>query len=250
MTDTNKHELTRDIPAEVARMVRQRCGFGCVICGTGIINYHHFSPEFVDAKEHNPVGITLLCPTCHEKVKKGLFDIDFIKKSDSNPKSKQTGYTGDLLQIGSEAITFKLGGAWFKREPIITYDNEALISFLPPEGNGGPVRLNAIFFDKDERELLKIVDNVWIAGVEHFDIETKSNDLVIKEKLGDIKLKLSSIAEKEISVDKIDMSYKGFRVQVDKGQFTVQSPKGGKMQLNCPNIFATLQLRSDGSFGL
>lgn len=250
MSEVNKHGLSRDIPSEVERAVRQHCGFGCIVDGTAIINYHHFDPEYVDATVHNPDGITLLCPTCHDKVKKGLYDLDFIKKSHANPKSKQTGYTKDLLQIGTETITFKLGSASFKREPVIVYENEPLICFFPPETSGAPLRLNAILFDKDEKEMLKIVNNEWIAGVNHFDIETKSNELIIREKLGDIKLRLTSISEKEISVDKIDMSYKGYRIKVERGQFIVQNSKGGRLQLNCPNIFATLQLGADGSMRL
>lgn len=33
MTENNKYGLTRDIPEDVKRKVRKRCGFGCVICG-------------------------------------------------------------------------------------------------------------------------------------------------------------------------------------------------------------------------
>jgi hypothetical protein len=46
---TNNHGLSRDIPDHVAREVRQRCGFGCVCCGSALYQYHHFDPLFREA---------------------------------------------------------------------------------------------------------------------------------------------------------------------------------------------------------
>ena len=52
MAKENEHGLPRHIPADVARAVRQECGFGCVICGVALIQYEHFDPEFAEAREH------------------------------------------------------------------------------------------------------------------------------------------------------------------------------------------------------
>lgn len=244
---TNKYGLSDYIPAPVRREVRQRCGFGCVVCGCAFIEYHHFNPPFPEAKEHRPEGITLLCSTCHAKVDKGIFDLDFVVKSDKNPRCRQTGFVRDIFYIGTEAITLKMGGAWFKRFDVVRYDRLPLISFLPPEQPGAPLRFNATFYDREQAHLFKVVGNQWIAGIEHYDIETSGNELVIREKPGDVKFKLRSIAEKEISIEKIDMCYKGFRIRVQDGEFRVTNPAGGTLVLYCPNIFATLLLGSDGA---
>ncbi|MHB0562224.1 hypothetical protein ACX3RA_15640, partial [Escherichia coli] len=61
MDNINKHGLSRRIPETIKRQIRQRCGFGCVICGFGFYDYEHFKPDFVDAKVHDPNGMTLLC---------------------------------------------------------------------------------------------------------------------------------------------------------------------------------------------
>jgi len=246
----NKHGLIRNIPNVIKRKVRKRCGFGCVVCGTAIVEYHHFEPEYSEAKEHKRKDITLLCPTCHSKVDKKIFDLDFIKKSDNNPKCKQVGFTKDVLYVGNEIISFKMGSASFKRLVVVIYDGTPLIYFSPPEYEGGPLRLNATIYDKTGEQLLRIEDNEWKSGIEHYDLETQSKYLIIREKKGDVKLKLSIVAEKEISIEKMDMNYKGFRVKVEGGQFKVQTPKGGHLNLICPNIYATLRLGSDGSVSL
>ena len=50
----NKHGLSRTIDSGTKLAIRQRCGFGCIFCGLGIIQYHHFMPEFKDAITHDP----------------------------------------------------------------------------------------------------------------------------------------------------------------------------------------------------
>lgn len=68
----NKHGLSRTIPDKIKEQVRKNSGFGCVICGVGIIEYEHVNPEFKDCTEHNSENITLLCPTCHSKKTRGF----------------------------------------------------------------------------------------------------------------------------------------------------------------------------------
>jgi hypothetical protein len=66
-SQVNKHGLPRSIPSHIKQEIRQRCGFGCVICGFGFYDYEHFDPDFVDAKSHSPEGMTLLCSQCNQK---------------------------------------------------------------------------------------------------------------------------------------------------------------------------------------
>lgn len=54
----NKYGLSRNIPNHIKRAVRQKCGFGCVICGLFICDFDHYAPSFSEAKKHNPDGIT------------------------------------------------------------------------------------------------------------------------------------------------------------------------------------------------
>ena len=68
MDATNKHDLSRAIPAKVKLDVRQRSKFGCVICRSAVCQYEHIDPEFADAKSHEAEHICLLCGSCHDKV--------------------------------------------------------------------------------------------------------------------------------------------------------------------------------------
>ena len=246
----NKHNLDRNIPAEVKRIVRKRCGFGCIICGIATVEYHHFDPEFSDAKQHDAGGIVLLCPTCHAKVDKGILNKNSITNANQNPKCLQEQFVKDIFYIGQNAIAFKLGSAHFKKVDVITYDGLPLISFTPSEEENGPLLLNATLYDKDSNHLLGIIDNEWSSGTNHFDIEATSNELIIREKKGDIKLRMSHVAESEIAITQLEMNYKGFVIKIESDNFLITTPKSGKMTLKCPNIYSTLKLFSDGSLKL
>jgi hypothetical protein len=72
MASTNKYGLSRVIPADIAREIRKRCGFGCVNCGSALYHYEHMIPEFSEASQHIAEKITLLCGTCHDYVTRGI----------------------------------------------------------------------------------------------------------------------------------------------------------------------------------
>ena len=242
----NKHGLARSIPEPVMREVRQRCGFGCVICGRAIVQYDHFAPERVDAQEHRADGITLLCGYCHDKKTRGIIGVEEIKRFDSDPVCKRNGFTHDFLFASREGIHFQIGSATFRRHAVIAYENELLVGFAPPETDNGPLRLFARMEDDEGGHLIEIVDNIWFAGTHHFDVETVGKALVIRRRLGDITLKMLLNPGGEIVLDHLKMGYRGFRVTVENSRFNIRLPNGGRLVLSCQNIHSTLRLSSNG----
>lgn len=72
------------IPEAIAREVRQRCRFGCVMCGMPFFDYEHMT-EFAYVREHTADNITLLCPNHHAKKTRGKLDVDRIRAADQEP---------------------------------------------------------------------------------------------------------------------------------------------------------------------
>ena len=113
MTEKNKHGLSRTIPGPVKRIIRQRCGFGCVICGLGFYDYEHFDPDFADATEHNPEGMTLLCSQCNQSRGRGRLSRETVAKANKNPKCLREGYANEMFDFHSEPIEIKFAGVSF-----------------------------------------------------------------------------------------------------------------------------------------
>src|SRR5439155_1627187 len=57
----------RDIPEPIKRQIRQRCGFGCVLCGLPLFEYEHLK-GWANVQRHMPEEITLLCDAVNRLV--------------------------------------------------------------------------------------------------------------------------------------------------------------------------------------
>lgn len=186
---TNKFGLQRNIPEQVKREVRRRCGFGCIICGVGIYQYEHFNPEFNTAKTHDANGITLLCGYHHDKKTRGLISAAKIKKANSDPYPLKSGTTfGDIENFNTPPKII-LGSTIIENCKVfleIGYDR--VIWMEPSSEKGEGFLLNAHIKDENGKTVLKIIKNEWRVGVNTWDITTVGKSLTIRDRPREITL--------------------------------------------------------------
>jgi len=233
----NRFGLTRHIPEPIRRSVRNRCGFGCVVCGNPFIDYHHFAPAFERAKEHRPEGITLLCKQHHGEAHRKLLSPESVHRNNDNPFCVQEGHTSESLVsrggLSAGPMVFMIGSATFETPIVLMYESEELISFKPPESGNAPWRLSARILGRNEKELLKIVDNEWRVGVDKYDIETTNNMIEVREGKGEIVLAMEVVKDEHLYITRLDMNCYGVRICSDSnGTFSVSGPNGGKVIVN------------------
>lgn len=175
MSQANAHGLSRHIPAQVARKVRERCGFGCVVCGSAIIDYEHFDPEFKDATAHAPEGIILLCPT-HHRAKGGFIARSTLAAAASDPYCKRNAFAWtplDLQNATTRVGPFTAIGC----QVVLEIRGERVIWFSPPETEGGPNRLNLVLRGQDGSDLVRITENMWHASASAADVKLVAGDV-------------------------------------------------------------------------
>src|SRR5262249_55477219 len=85
-------EPSREIPKPIKREVRQRCGFGCVICGLPLYEYEHME-GWANVHRHAASEITLLCDRHHRQKTAGLLPVEQVRLADKNPVNKREGAT-------------------------------------------------------------------------------------------------------------------------------------------------------------
>ena len=128
------HGLSREIPSDVRRAVRQRCGFGCVVCGSAIFEYDHFDPEFKDATTHDSDGIALLCPTDHSRKGNGLISNEEYIDHISDPYAINLGYSYAEWSLASFAPQILIGSFTFTGgTSILQIGEQIILGFEPPE---------------------------------------------------------------------------------------------------------------------
>jgi len=228
---TNKFGLSRTIPAEIKRAIRQACGFGCVICGSGIIQYEHVLPEFHEATEHNPVKMTLLCPQCHAKVTTGFWSKDKVLESMEKPHSKKQGFSNEVFDIGHGHPSLQFGGVLLKNCPIpIQVSGIPLFKIELPEEEGAPFRLSGIFCDSQGIISLRIIENEWMAASANWDVEVIGGSIIIREGKRNIHLKLVASPPDAIIVERLNMFLNGLQFEANGDFLKVTSPSGGVME--------------------
>ena len=62
-----ENSLRPAIPEPIKREVRQRCGFGCILCGKLVCDYEHIVP-WSECRSHDAENIVLLCTEHHREV--------------------------------------------------------------------------------------------------------------------------------------------------------------------------------------
>jgi hypothetical protein len=227
---SNIYGLPRDIPADTKRLVRQRCGFGCVVCGLGIVQYEHVDPEYKDAHKHDPDAIALLCPQCHARVTTKMWSKARVKLAMKQPKCKQVGYTRDFFDLCGGHPSLQFGGVLLSNCPTpIEVGGHPLFSVKPPEEEGGPFRLSGLFTDSYGMVSLQIEDNEWRASSKAWDVEVKGPRITIREGKGDIHLVLRADPPQCLVVERLNMSIAGMRFEADGDFLRVHTPNGGTM---------------------
>src|ERR1700753_2012952 len=183
MADVNQNGLKRsELAADVRRAVRQRCRFGCVVCGSAIVQYHHFDPPFAEATEHRSDGITLLCGGCHDKVTRGLWSDNFVRMSDASPYCVRASAHHVLdvaapLRIVAGTVLFLGTG------PLVQIDDQPALEIAVEDGRA---TLSARFLDERGLVLIEIVKNEILVRNEQWDATFIGRTLSIRRGPGDV----------------------------------------------------------------
>jgi hypothetical protein len=214
------------------------------------VQYEHFDPLFKDLKtEHRADGITLLCGTHHHMKTSGMLPQENLPYLNANPYSKRVRAVKNQFFIGHPPFTVELGTTQFICDEIIVVDDDVLIGFEPPEDPGGPLRLNARLYDEAGQDLLVINRNEWVAGNDHFDLTASKKELIIKKKRGDILLRIRVVSGRHLSIDRLRMSYKGFKLNAGPQRLQLMNPLGGNMSFESSRVIARRGIMLDSTTG-
>jgi len=225
----NQYGLSRTIPEPIKRQIRQQSGFGCVICGLGIIQYEHVDPEFKDAHVHDPNCMTILCPGCHSKVTTGMWSKQRVIDAMQNPICLTQGYSNELFDIGNGHPRIHFAGSVMENTTIPLMIGEmAVFEIKPPDEENGVFLLSAAFYDSQGNNTLSIVDNEWFATTNNWDVQVVGPTITIREDRRRIALQLTASPPDQLTISIVEMLVQGLIVRGNQEQFTVSHPQTGQ----------------------
>lgn len=154
----------RAVPEPIKRTVRQRCGFGCVICGLPLYEYEHMEGWSI-VHRHLAEEITLLCDRHHRERTSGLLTIEAVREADRTPYNLKSGVTpGYRLHYSGRIAAVDIGGNRFEAalveglrqmSPLIV-DGEPLVNFRLEDGH---LLLSLSIYNVLGELILRIRDN-------------------------------------------------------------------------------------------
>lgn len=240
------NEQRPPIPPEIKREVRQRCGFGCVICGMPLYEYEHMI-EWAEVKRHVVEEITLLCRQHHGEKRNSLLPKEAVLEANKNPYNRRTGVSKNLLLYYSDVhVSLNVGDSVFQYENLqdgsffapLVVDGLAIVGFRIEQQK---LLLNFIAFDEFNKPILQIADSELIYDTEQWDIEWVGQKLTIREGKGKILLQLVFEPPEKIRISKGRILRNGIELLVGDGYIfnTNQSNFFGSINtMNCAVGFA------------
>jgi hypothetical protein len=174
------------LPAPLMREVRQRCGFGCVICGFPLYEYDHLL-GWAKVKQHVASEITLLCDKHHKEKTNGWLPNDRVMQDHQNPFNRRTDVTPPYsLHYAGQRYEFNVGTVSFEGEDYgngtvchaIRIDGEPLLGVRLEDGH---YLLNIKIYNSSGQLVLHVADSELVLNVNSWDIEIVGIRLIIRE---------------------------------------------------------------------
>ncbi len=216
------------IPNPVRREVRQRCGFGCVICGHPIYEIDHME-EWSTVQQHDAANLTLLCPNHHTEKTKGLLPSSTLVEANTAPLNVQRGrsapYSLPYAKSG-QSCEIHLGGnkfgTTFGPNPETIYavviDRTPLMSFVLDDGG---LFLRLLLVDDCNHGLAMIADNELVQTTRGWDYENVANRLVVRSQRGQVALEIEFEPPAIVRVTRGTLRLNGVEVQIRGEQVTI-----------------------------
>lgn len=218
---TNRQNLSRPIPEAVKREVRQRDGFGCIVCGSSFYQYDHLGTEFKDAETHDPQQIVLLCGGCHDRKNRGALSTETIQMRAKSPHCMQANFSWGPMDVGHDHPEIILGTLTARNvRSLLTIDGEDVFSISRPLVAHGPFTVNASLYDKDGRQTIKIVSNEFQVMVSNWDVEVTGARVTVRSAPAKFDLVIRMEPPHRLVIERLDMVYKNFSIQCREGQDT------------------------------
>lgn len=173
------------------RSVRQKCYFGCVICGAPIYQYDHIE-EYNHVMIHEEENITLLCPNHHQDKTSGRITKEFVKQKTANPHNKNQPFSSPYkLFMSGNAVNLRVGGNQYlfnfsdvnNRFDAVRVNGKSIVGITNDNGN---LLLDVCMTDREGNEILKVNEGELEISTEIWDFEYIGNNMKIRSQLRSI----------------------------------------------------------------
>lgn len=212
----------RDIPSGIKREVRQRCGFGCVLCGTPLYHYDHLD-GWAETHRHDVNRIALLCAKHHDEKTRGVLAPEIVEQAAAAPVNVSQGESAShTLHFAGTTCSVKIGSNTFIADPLpdggmvipISVDGQPLVSM---RRQNEELLLSLTAFDWFNNGIALIEDNELKFAAAPWDITWIGRRIRVDLVSGWTLLELELEPPNAVSIHKGRFLSNGVWIEIDHG---------------------------------
>lgn len=213
--------LRPPISAAIKRQVRQRCGFGCVLCGSPIFDYDHIV-QFSESPQHDIENLTLLCPQHHREKSSLRLSVASVEEANRNPYNRRMSAATRPWSLDffcTNEFTLSLGGMSVVSPPMkdasvtvpLYIDDRPIIFFRREEDR---IYLFMSLYDSRNNLVLQIDENEVVLNSHQWDIEIEGQTLTIRSGARQLVLRMTVIPDSGVVIDRGDLFHNGIHLRI------------------------------------
>jgi hypothetical protein len=152
------HAPTRTPPKNIRERLRREVDFGCPICRSPFLTYHHFDPTWEPLHIHHEPGMIALCSEHHNFADGKNYTIQYLHNVKSNPP---TTPPDGRLPWNSDKMFIMFGGNYFvtSKEKRFNFRIDGREVFSLRVSDGGCLSINAAIYNASGELVCRINEN-------------------------------------------------------------------------------------------
>jgi len=208
-------------PAEVSRKLRTESGFGCAVCGSPILEYHHII-TWEEKQHYDDKHMVALCPTHHKEY--GKMNKKHAYNAKHNPINIRNKRLGGYLRTNIEHQGLKLGASKFSNcRTALSYFGIPLFGHKIIDNE---IQIDCFMPNRDFHPEITIKSNDVTAFINNFwDIEFKENFIKFRKKEGEVFLSMD-FRKKDVEING------RFHIGLTEFRFSPKTFKIGNVEAN------------------
>jgi len=179
------------VPEPVKRILRREVGFGCPICRSPFLTWHHFAPPRRVLAHDNPEGMIALCREHHDEADQGHYSPDELRQLKNSGLSADT-VKGDFPSWMKASLLVRVGGSYIGGcRNVIAVEHRPIIRLTQNEA--GLLSLSFVLSDARCEPVAVMEDNAFEAYPDNI------HDMFVATRKGRVKVWLA--AKDDIGLD-------------------------------------------------
>ena len=174
----DESEITREVPADIRRLLRAEVGFGCSVpqCRSPFLQYHHFDPEWHVEHHHRPEGIIPLCATHHAQA--SAFTVDQLRQMKINAHEHPA--SGRFQWLRNELVGVVGGNLYHETPVLVQFAGQPMVWFNRDEHGNALLNVRMLTTVGKEQERIRIQDNDFILRGSPSDFECPPSGRILR----------------------------------------------------------------------